>query len=141
MGLSQIVIDSNVIVSGLRSSLGASNKLLGLIGLKHFEMNLSVPLVIEYEKALFDHKSDLPYSRTEIIKILDYICSNSKHIVVHYLWRPFLKDPRDDMVLELAVASGSKYIISFNHKDFVGSEQFGISLLYPKDFLKKIGVK
>lgn len=61
-------------------------------------------------------------------------------IIYFFLWRPFLKDPKDDMVLELAVEAQCEYIVTFNQKDFVGSDQFGIAVVTPQEFLRKTGV-
>ena len=57
---------------------------------------------------------------------------------IYFLWRPFLKDPKDDHVLEVAIASQTKTIVTHNIKDFKGSEQFGIRAISPKDLLKEI---
>ena len=62
-----------------------------------------------------------------------------KHQEIFYLWRPFLKDPMDDMILELAVVSGSDFIITHNTGDFEGSKRFGVDVLTPREFLGKIG--
>jgi len=71
---------------------------------------------------------------------INYICSHASLRQIFFLWRPFLKDPKDDMVLELAVESQNEIIVSFNKKDFVGAEQFGVRVLTPHEFLKEIGV-
>ena len=52
----------------------------------------------------------------------------------------FLKDPKDDLVLELAVASNCTAIVTYNVKDFVGIEQFNLKALRPAEFLAQIGV-
>ena len=139
MNIPKIVIDTNVVVSGLKSKKGTSYELIVLIGRKKFECNISVPLILEYEKVLFDPKIKIPFTKEEIDKILNYLCANSKHHKIYYLWRPYLKDEKDDMVLELAVSSNSDYIITFNKKDFVGAEKFGVIILSPKEFLETIG--
>jgi len=135
----KIVIDTNVIVSGLKSKQGTSYALLLLIGKEKFECNISVPLVLEYEKTLFDPNLKIPFSKEEREKIIDFLCANAKHYKIYFLWRPYLKDEKDDMVLELAVSSNSDYIITFNKKDFTGVEKFGVQVLTPKEFLEKIG--
>ena len=61
------------------------------------------------------------------------------HRRIFFLWRPFLKDPKDDMVLELAVEAEVEYIVTHNLKDFHGAEHFGIKAITPKEFLRKIG--
>jgi len=114
MDIPKIVIDTNVIVSALRSKRGTSYTLILLIGKKKFELNISVPLVFEYEKVVFDPNQKIPYTKGEINKILDFIVANSNHYAIYYLWRPYLKDQKDDMVLELAFSSNSEFIVTFN---------------------------
>ena len=135
----QIVIDTNVFVAALLSQYGASFKLLMLVDSKKFEVNLSVPLALEYEDVGNRLLSQTKLTKSDFEDILDYICTTSNHHEIYFLWRPFLKDPKDDMVLELAVAAGSEYLVTFNEKDFVGAERFGIKVVEPRDFLKRIG--
>jgi putative PIN family toxin of toxin-antitoxin system len=137
----RIVIDTNVFVSALRSRNGASFKLLSMLGKDKFIVSLSVPLIIEYEGAAKRISRSIKLSHSDIDDILDYLCSVSEQRKIHFLWRPFLKDPADDMVLELAVVSESEYILTtYNKKDFQGSEKFGVKIITPKGFLKQIGV-
>jgi predicted nucleic acid-binding protein len=70
---------------------------------------------------------------------LDYLCQTGIHQQVHFLWRPFLKDPSDDMVLELAVAAGADRIVTFNQADFKGTEKFGVRAVKPQEILKLLG--
>jgi predicted nucleic acid-binding protein len=58
---------------------------------------------------------------------------------IHFLWRPILKDPQDDHVLEVAVESSAKFIVTYNRRDFMGAEKFGIKVVTPNEFLEKIG--
>lgn len=134
----KIVIDTNVIISALRSKSGASYKLLSNIDSDKFIVNISVPLIIEYESVA--KRGDLGLANQTIDDILDFICSCSKERKIHFLWRPFLKDAKDDMILELAVGSGSDYIITYNNKDFQGIEKFNIKTLTAKEFLDIIGL-
>jgi len=136
----QIVIDTNVFVSALRSQHGASYKLFLLLDSGKFEINLSVPLVIEYEdvgQRLVGKKTGLRNS--DIDDILDYVCSVANRRKVYYLWRPFLSDPKDDMVLELAISAGCEIIVTYNKGDFKGVEQFGIRVMTAQEFLQAIG--
>ena len=136
-----IVIDTNVLISALKSKRGASYKLIMLLPKNLFVPNMSVPLFVEYEAV--SKRSGLlnNLNNEEINSILDYILSKSKIQKIFYLWRPLLKDPKDDLVLEVAVASKSKYIITFNIKDFKGCEKFGIEALTPQEFMKIRGIK
>lgn len=131
-----VVLDTNVLVAGLYSRSGASHKALQLVGTGKFDFALSVPLVIEYETVIKRMKQKLGLSSGEIDDVLDYLCSVGIHQEIHYLWRPLLRDPKDEMVLELAVNSGASIIVTHNVKDFAGSEEFGIDVMSPKEFLQ-----
>lgn len=134
-----VVIDTNVFVTALRSKRGASYKLLFETSREKFEQNVSTPLVFEYESAAKRKVLDIILPEDQIDAIIDMICFRSNKCKIFYLWRPFLRDPKDDMVLELAIESQSDYIITYNKKDFKGIKKFGIQALTPKEFLMKIG--
>lgn len=139
MSKTQIVLDTNILVSALRSREGASYKLLMLVGQADFEINLSVSLILEYEDAAKRLLGQIPLAASDIDDILDYLCQAANRREIFYLWRPFLKDPKDDMVLELAVSGGCEVIITHNRRDFVGAEQFGVNVMTPREFLRSIG--
>ena len=139
MSVFQVVIDTNVFVTALRSQRGASYRLLSLINSGKYQINLPVPLVIEYEAVAKRLVGEIRLTAKEVDDILDYTVRLANHWKIHYLWRPQLRDPSDDMLLELAVAAGCDYIITYNLKDFKGVEQFGIAAITLKEFLEQIG--
>ncbi|MCC6123805.1 MAG: putative toxin-antitoxin system toxin component, PIN family [Pirellulales bacterium] len=139
MEVPQIVIDTNVLVSALRSRRGASHKLLGLIENGIFQINLSVPLVLEYEDAAKRMLGEIALTEQNIDDIIDYLCQIANLRKIYYLWRPYLKDPNDDMVLELAVAARCDVIVTFNQRDFRNIRRFGIRAITPREFLIEIG--
>ena len=133
------VLDTNIVYSGLRSRNGASFRVLGSLLNTKFEPCVSVPLILEYQQTLIQKQPDLALEVSEIESVLDYLCLVGHKQKVFYLWRPLLRDPRDDMVLELAVAAECEYIVTYNARDFQGAERFGISIVSSLDFLKVIG--
>ncbi len=135
----QIVADTNVFVTALRSQFGASYKLLSLIDKESFQLNLSVPLALEYEAVAKRQIGEIALSEKEIDDILDYVISKANRWKIYFLWRPQLKDPSDDMVLELAVTANCNYILTYNVNDFKGMDDFGIEIMTPKEFLEMIG--
>jgi len=135
----RIILDTNVLVAGLRSRRGASFQLLNLLGSENFETCVSVPLLFEYEDVL--NRASLALPKAAVGDVLNFLCSVSHWQEIHYLWRPFLKDPKDDLVLEVAVASQSFAIVTFNLSDFARARQFGLKVLTPGDFLGEIGVE
>ena len=132
-------MDTNVLVAALRSRNGASFRLLSLVDSDKFSLCVSVPLVLEYEAVAKRQARSAGLTSKDIDVIIDYICHVAQHFEVYYLWRPTLKDPKDDMVLELAVSSNAEAIVTFNEVDFTGTETFGIKILSPKEFLIEIG--
>lgn len=132
----QIVLDTNVFVSALRSRRGAAFRLLSLVGSNEdFEVNVSVPLVLEYEEVAKRQSEATGLSSREVDAIIDYVCSVANRRRIYYLWRPYLKDSKDDMVLELAVEAGCDLIVTYNQKDFVGIEKFGLRVVTPQESL------
>lgn len=136
----QIVLDTNVIYAGLRSSRGASYKLLKQLGTGRFEINLSVPVALEYEEILLRNEHTLNLTINEIGQVLDYLCSIANLHDIHFLWRPILNDSKDDMILDLAVRANCQYVVTYNARDFVGVNQFGIQTVTAKEFLTIIEV-
>ncbi len=134
-----IVIDTCVFISALRSRNGASFKLLSLIDSSKFEFHLSVPLVLEYESVAKRISRNIGLTHSDINDVIDYLCNIGNHRKMHFLWRPNLKDPGDDFVLELAVESECKYIVTHNIRDFSGSEKFEIQAITPQELLRVIG--
>ena len=132
-----VVVDTNVLYSGLRSQFGASYVLLDALSDGRVEFAVSAALVFEYEDVLKRQKSNLVYDEYEIDEILDSLIGLGHRCSPHFLWRPFLKDAKDDMVLELAVVSGADQIITYNLKDFTGISEFGIKAIRPFEYLKK----
>ena len=123
---------------------GVSNKLMLWLFSNDAKIHVvSNTLVTEYEDVLLREKSRKFYpqfSKEEIISFIDDICFISHHQKINFLWRPFLKDIKDDMVLETAFNGNCNYIITYNIKDFKGvQEKFAIQIITPKEFLKKIG--
>lgn len=133
------MIDTNVIIAGLRSNRGASYRLLSLIGTGKFQIHDSVPLILEYEEVLQDQKAKLGLTRKSVDNLIDYLCAQANHHKIFFLWRPTLPDPYDELILELAVAGRCEFIVTHNLKDFSGSEQFGIRPITPGEFLRIIG--
>jgi predicted nucleic acid-binding protein len=103
MPIPQIVIDTNVIISGLRSRNGCAFQLLVLVGTGLFDIHLSVPLVLEYREVLQRELPNLSVNKADIDDLIQFHCLVATHHRIFFLWRPYLSDPKDDMVLELAV--------------------------------------
>ncbi len=132
-----IVLDTNVILSALKSRYGASFLLLRRwLGHNEFAVHLSATLVLEYEEVLKRHKADFGWEETRIERFLVGLASRAIETPIYFRWRPFLRDADDDMVLEVAVAGGCQFLVTFNKRDFQGVEGFGLQVVTPGEFLK-----
>jgi putative PIN family toxin of toxin-antitoxin system len=131
----KVVLDTNVIISGLKSRNGYSFDLLQMLAEGQYEIAISTPLVQEYREIILRENGRLfNYEVTELERFIDDICHVGSPQEIFYLWRPMLKDPCDEMVLELAVAANASYIVTFNTSDFEKSLQFGIKAIRPVEF-------
>jgi len=135
----QVVIDTNVLVATLLSNLGASHRLLRLVGDHRWQIHLSVPLDLEYEQTLKRVCTGGALSGGDIDSVLHFLCANANLRPIFFLWRPLLPDPKDDFVLELAVESRADFVLTFNTRDFVGADRFGVRVISPREFLAIIG--
>lgn len=136
MNVPRVVLDTNVIIAALRSRRGASFALLELVGTGAFELVLSVPLVLEYEDAAL--RGRLALSARDIAAVIDYLCAVSLHQAIYFLWRPFVPDPKDDMVAEVAFASSADFLVTHNLRDFRRMPELGVAAITPALFLRKI---
>ncbi|NOZ48599.1 MAG: putative toxin-antitoxin system toxin component, PIN family [Chloroflexi bacterium] len=132
----KIIMDTNILFAGLYSSTGASHQVLRLIDSGKIKPVISVTLLFEYEDVLRRNCKKLQISDRQIDVILDNLCALSDFQKIYFLWRPYLKDPKDDHILEVAVASQTQRIITHNLKDFEGSEKFGIQAIPPRKLLE-----
>jgi putative PIN family toxin of toxin-antitoxin system len=134
-----IVLDTNVLVAGVRSPSGASAELLRRAILGKITLACSVPLFMEYESVLLrsEHLSAAGVSANDVLNLLNVLAGVVQRVEIRYLWRPCLRDANDDMVLETAVNGQVSAIISSNARDFLPeAHSFGIQIQSPKQFLQ-----
>lgn len=131
-----VVFDTSVLIAAVRSKHGASYALVSSLPSTQFQICLSVALYVEWQ-AVITRQEHLPpnQSSDNALAFLRYLASIAHLQDIYYLWRPQLRDPNDDMVLELAVASQARYIVTHNIRDFQNL-QFDVQAITPSDFLK-----
>ena len=134
----EAIIDTNVLYAGLYSSLGASYQVLQALEQGRLRSVLSTTLVFEYEEVLKRKADVLGLTNQDIEALLDDLCHRSDHRAIHFLWRPCLPDPKDDHILELAVASEKAIIATHNVKHFKNATEFGVRVLTPSQLLEEL---
>jgi predicted nucleic acid-binding protein len=136
------VLDTNVLVPALRSSTGASYRLVQLVGRGLLEIGPTAPLVLEYEavgKRLVGASGLTP---EDVDDLVDYLCRVGRRCPVYFRVRPSVADPDDELVLEAAVASGSGWIVTHTVRDLAdGAARYGVEVLTPAEALARLGVK
>lgn len=138
----RVVIDSCVLVAGLRSRLGASNKLLTLVAGKAIVPIVSTAVFLEYEAVLSRPEQRLVtrMSEKDIAGFLAAFASAAEPVELDFLWRPQLTDPADEMMLEAAVNGRARAIVTHNVRHFGAAERlFGLKIVTPAALLKEIG--
>jgi putative PIN family toxin of toxin-antitoxin system len=134
----RVVLDTNVLISALRSRSGASFRLISMLGDRRWQPIVSVALILEYEAVATREAGRLGLAEWVVEGIVDMFCRLGSQHAIRFRLRPALSDPDDEFILELAVASQADFIVTHNIQDFRGSETFGIRAVTPAEFLRRI---
>lgn len=133
----RLVIDTNVFIAALRSSAGASHVLLQWIYHRKLMPLLSVPLLMEFEEVA-KRPGMLPHlSSAEIEVALNMVANRGIEQKIYFSWRPFLPDPDDDMLVELAIAGRGSHIVTSNLKDLIPARGIGLQVSTPAEFVRE----
>ena len=135
------MLDTNVVVAGLRSPSGASAALLDHALSERFTLLLSVALALEYEAVCRDPAQRIAsgLSEEEVSTVVSALCAVCEPVEARYLWRPQLRDAADEMVFETAVNGRADTLVTFNRKDFGDvPAQFGVALILPREALRSL---
>ena len=134
-------MDTSIVVAALRSRLGAANAVLREVAKRHLVLLATPPLYLEYEAVLRRPEHRLAHGLTlEAIDVsLAELAAVVEPVEVHFRWRPQLRDPGDEMVLEAAINGQAEAIVTYNISDFaIASEQFGIAVIDPASLIRRL---
>lgn len=136
----RLVLDTDVIVAAMRSPGGASAALLEAALEGSVTLLANVALVLEYEAVCSrqEHRVAAGLTPREVMNFVDAVAALAEPVASHFIWRPQLKDPADEMVLEAAVNGHADGIVTFNRRDFgLSPKRFGIAVWLPRQVLHK----
>ena len=134
-----LILDTSVLVAGLRSSRGASHALLRMVGQGTFFVGVTTALVLEYDAVTSRSLDALGLSGSDLGDLLDYLCRVGRRAPVRYRVRPSLPDPGDELVLEAALACGAEWIVTHNVRHLAaGAARFGVEVLTPREALRRL---
>jgi len=137
----RVAFDTDVIVAALRSHTGASHALLQQLRLGRVEAVASVPMMLEYEEVLMrlEHREATGMTVEEVGTFLDDLAALLRPVFPYFLWRPLLRDPDDEMVLDAAVNGQAEAIVTFNVQDYLpAARQFQLEVLTPAEALQRL---
>jgi len=137
----RLVLDTATMVAAIRGNAGASNRLL-VAGLeRRLTMLVSTPLLIEYEAVMTraEHLEASGLTAEEVGAVLDAVAATAEPARLAFLWRPAVRNPDDDMVLETAANSQAAAIVTFNKRDFANvAERFGVEVWSPREAVQRL---
>lgn len=132
------VLDTNVLVAGLRSQRGASHELLRMLDRREWTLVLSNTLLTEYQEVLHREQSALPYTHEKIERLLDGLCFRAEQVLLHSGWWPVLTDADDEAMVHLAVESRTDYLVTHNVRHLQPAVEAGVSVMTPAEFLRTL---
>lgn len=141
MDVLRVVLDTSVIVAGLRSQLGASNRILTLVAERRLIPLVTTTLFLEYEDVLNHAEQRLAtgMAKEGVTAFLAALASAAEAVNVHFMWRPQLADPADELVLEAAVNGRTSVIVTHNVRDFLpAARDFEIEVITPSVMLHRM---
>lgn len=140
MTIRRVVLDTNILVAASRSRNGASFALLARLRAGQFIALASVPLMLEYEAVLLRPEQLAASGRSAAMTgaFLDALSLFVEPVHLHYLWRPQLRDPADEMVLETALNGRASALATLNTADFAPARRFGLPVLSPGELLRQL---
>lgn len=134
-------MDTDAVVAAMRSPTDASAAILRAVRMKQATLLLSVPLAMEYEAVCRrpEHRLEAGLSERQVEIFLDAIIAMGEPMQTHFLWRPQLRDPNDEMVLEAAINGRADALVTFNVRDYgTTPSQFGVEVLLPREAIARI---
>ena len=137
----RLVLDTDAVIAAMRSPAGASAAIVRAVRGGQATLLLSVPLAMEYEAVCRrpEHRLEAGLSGRQVETFLDAIIAMGQPVQTHFLWRPQLRDPSDEMVLEAAVNGRADALVTFNVRDYgTAATQFGVEVLLPREAIARI---
>jgi putative PIN family toxin of toxin-antitoxin system len=134
-------MDTDAVVAAMRSPAGASAAMIRAARQRQATLLLSVPLAMEYEAVCRrpEHREESGLSGRQVEIFLDAIIAMAEPVPTHFLWRPQLRDPNDEMVLEAAANGRANALVTFNVRDYgTAAAQFGVEVLLPREAIGRI---
>jgi putative PIN family toxin of toxin-antitoxin system len=130
------VLDTNVLLAGLRSQAGASYEVLRLLRVGKWKLVLSNTVLGEYHEILHRESAATGLSKHETDAFLDALCLLAEKWALITPWQPVASDPEDEPFVQLAREAAVPYLVTYNIRDLAEAKKFGVTVLPPALFLE-----
>lgn len=129
-------MDTNVVVSGLRSTKGASHELLARLRTGDWTLVISNTVLGEYHEVLHREAEALRLTHPETDSFIDDLCDLAQRFSPTTPWQPTANDPDDEAIIQLAREAQVLYLVTHNIRDVSRAAQFGVRVVRPAEFLE-----
>lgn len=126
-----VVIDTNVFVSGLLNDEGIPGQIVNMVLAERFTLLFDNRILEEYEDVL--NRKRLKLLKEIIDPIIDYIKNEGIYVLAEPLKIKF-EDEDDKKFLEVAISGNAEYLITGNTKHFPATD----IIVTPREFYEKI---
>jgi putative PIN family toxin of toxin-antitoxin system len=140
----RLVMDTDVLVAGLRSRTGASRILLEAVEAGVVQPLVSVATVLEYEAVLArtEQLMGMGLTHADVDAFLDRFMAMSEEVSPYYNHGGVVRDPDDDKFVTAAINGNAEAIVTFNIRDYVPRDGrvtgLGILVCRPGDILRRL---
>jgi putative PIN family toxin of toxin-antitoxin system len=136
----RIIVDTNVLVAATRNREGPSFALMQLVRTGRIRMCCSPALFLEYEDVLRrpEQRAASGLRVKDVDAILNELAALLEPVLTHYQWRPQLRDPADEMVLEAAANARVDGLVTYNLRDFLPARRFGCVRVHARRDIESI---
>ncbi|MCR6644034.1 MAG: PIN domain-containing protein [Terricaulis sp.] len=136
----RVVLDTDVVVRALRSPQSASAALIRAARTRRVTLLASLANVLEYEAVLGRPQivAGTPFTPEQGARYARAVAALCDPVIIDRRWRPRLKDPGDEHILEAALNGRADALVTFNRRDFAGAAELGLRLALPRDILMEL---
>lgn len=136
----RVVLDTDVVVRALRSPMSASAALISAARNGRIVLLASLANALEYEEVLGRPEivARTPFTPEEGARYARAVAALCEPVIIDRSWRPKLRDPNDEHILEAALNGRADAIVTFNQRDFAPAAELGLKLALPRDILAQL---
>lgn len=132
----RIVLDTNVLVSGLLNARGHTGRIVDLVVAGRLRVLYDDRILAEYRDVLA--RPELGLSQDDVRDVLRALVAAGE-LVAAQLWSAALPDPDDAPFLEVASAGLTDALVTGNLRHFPARARGGVNVCTPAELMEALG--